>query len=255
MCGIVGAVAERNIVPILVEGLRRLEYRGYDSAGVAVIQSDGTIGLRRAVGKVAELDEKLKEASLSGRIGVAHTRWATHGPVTETNAHPHMSGDRVAVIHNGVIENFAPIKKELIAKGYEFQSDTDTEVAAHLVHDFLKQGHDLVEAVRQSVVRFEGAYALLVIDKEDPDRIVVSRVASPLVVGLGIGENYVASGVPALLPVTQRFMYLEQGDLAEIRREAVNIFDPSGKPVEREIHETQWNADSADKGPYRHFML
>ncbi|MFK7887455.1 MAG: glutamine--fructose-6-phosphate transaminase (isomerizing) [Gammaproteobacteria bacterium] len=255
MCGIVGAVAERNIVPILVEGLRRLEYRGYDSAGVAVIQEDGAIGLRRAVGKVADLDAKLADASLKGRIGVAHTRWATHGAVNETNAHPHMSGDRVAVIHNGVIENFQPIKEELLAKGYEFKSETDTEVAAHLVHDFLKQGLDLIEAVRQSVVRFEGAYALLVIDNEDPDRIVVSRVASPLVVGLGIGENYVASGVPALLPVTQRFMYLEQGDLAEIRRDAVNIFDVTGKPVEREVHETKWNSDSADKGPYRHFML
>ena len=164
MCGIVGAIAERNIVPILVEGLRRLEYRGYDSAGVAVIEENGSIGLRRTVGKVAELDEKLAAKPLNGRIGVAHTRWATHGGVTEANAHPHLSGERVAVIHNGVIENFQPIKDEMLKKGYEFHSETDTEVAAHLVHDFLKAGHDLVEAVRLSVERFEGAYALLVVD-------------------------------------------------------------------------------------------
>jgi glucosamine--fructose-6-phosphate aminotransferase (isomerizing) len=166
-----------------------------------------------------------------------------------------MSGNRVAVIHNGVIENFQPIKDEMLAKGYEFHSETDTEVAAHLVHDFLKSGVDLVEALRLSVQRFEGAYALLVVDNEDPDRFVVSRVASPLVIGLGLGENYVASGVPALLPVTQRFIYLEQGDLAEIRRDKVTIYDDTGKVVEREIHETNWTNDAAEKGPYRHFML
>ena len=255
MCGIVGAVAERNIVPILVEGLRRLEYRGYDSAGVAVLGDDQSIGLRRTVGKVAELDDKLKANPLHGRLGVAHTRWATHGGVTEANAHPHLSGDRVAVIHNGIIENYQEIKDELEGKGYEFLSETDTEVAAHLVHDYLKQGSSLLEAVQKSVARFTGAFALLVFDSEDPDRIVVSRVASPLVIGLGIGENFVASGVPALLPVTQRFIYLDQGDIAEITREAVRIFDDSGKPVERQVHETQWTSDSAEKGPYRHFML
>ncbi len=255
MCGIVGAIAERNIVPILVEGLRRLEYRGYDSAGVAVIEEGGGIGMRRTVGKVAELDEKLEARPLKGQVGVAHTRWATHGGVTEANAHPHLSGDRVAVIHNGVIENFQPIKEEMLAKGYVFSSETDTEVAAHLIHDFLKAGHDLVEAVRMAVTRFEGAYALLVIDAEDPDRIVVSRVASPLVIGLGIGENYVASGVPALLPVTQRFIYLEQGDLAEIKRDSVTIYDADGNTVTREIHETNWSNEAAEKGPYRHFML
>ncbi|WP_405243572.1 glutamine--fructose-6-phosphate transaminase (isomerizing) [Lentisalinibacter salinarum] len=255
MCGIVGAIAERNVVPVLVEGLRRLEYRGYDSAGVAVLEKDGGIGLRRTVGKVAELDAKLEADPLEGRLGVAHTRWATHGGVTEANAHPHLSGDRVAVIHNGIIENYQEIKEELQAKGYEFLSETDTEVAAHLVHDHLKDGCDLPEAVRRSVARFTGAFALLVFDAEDPDRFVVSRVASPLVIGLGIGENYVASGVPALLPVTQRFIYLEQGDLAEIKRDAVNIFDVDGNPVERKVHETQWSSDSAEKGPYRHFML
>ncbi|MDH3362129.1 MAG: glutamine--fructose-6-phosphate transaminase (isomerizing) [Gammaproteobacteria bacterium] len=254
MCGIVGAIAERNIVPVLVEGLRRLEYRGYDSAGVAVIDNN-KIGLCRTVGKVAELDEKLKKESLAGPIGVAHTRWATHGGVTEANAHPHLSGDRVAVIHNGIIENFQPIKDELLQKGYVFTSETDTEVAAHLVHDYLLQGLDLVEAVGKAVERFEGAYALLVVDAEDPDRIVVSRVASPLVIGIGDGENFVASGVPALLPVTKRFIYLEQGDLAEIRRDGVRIVATNGKEVAREVHETEWDSASAEKAPYSHFML
>src|SRR5688572_27167463 len=255
MCGIVGAIAERNIVPVLVEGLKRLEYRGYDSAGLAVVQANHKLGLRRTVGKVAQLEDKLVDAPLAGRIGVAHTRWATHGAVTEANAHPHLSGDRVAVIHNGIIENYEPLKNELVAKGYEFKSETDTEVAAHLVHDYLKQGHDLLEAVRMAVARFVGAYALLVFDAKDPERIIVTRIASPLVIGLGIGENFVASGVPALLPVTQRFIYLEQGDVAEITRDAVRIFDAKGNPVTRQVHETQWNQESAEKGPYRHFML
>ena len=196
-----------------------------------------------------------KTSPLRGQIGVAHTRWATHGGVTESNAHPHLSGDRVAVIHNGIIENFQEIKDELVAKGYEFSSETDTEVAAHLVYDYLKQGDDLLGAVGKAVKRFKGAYALLVIDAEDPNRIVVSRVASPLVVGLGLGENFVASGVPALLPVTQRFIYLEQGDLAEITREQVRIFDTDGNAVTREVHETQWDTEAAEKGPYRHYML
>ncbi|MGI9247589.1 MAG: glutamine--fructose-6-phosphate transaminase (isomerizing), partial [Woeseiaceae bacterium] len=248
-------VAERNIVPILVEGLRRLEYRGYDSAGVAVVGKDNDLGLCRTTGKVAELEEKLKQSPLRGRIGIAHTRWATHGGVTESNAHPHLSGNRIAVIHNGIIENFQPIKDELLAKGYEFQSETDTEVAAHLVYDYVQQGDNLLDAVRKAAKKFQGAYALLVVDAEDPDRIVVSRVASPLVIGLGLGENFVASGVPALLPVTQRFIYLEQGDIAEITREQVLIFDVDGNPVTREVHETQWDSEAAEKGPYRHYML
>lgn len=255
MCGIVGAVAEGNVVSILVEGLRRLEYRGYDSAGVAVVDDNNKIGLCRAVGKVAELDEKLEQNPLNGKIGVAHTRWATHGGVTEANAHPHLSGGRVAVIHNGIIENFQPIKDEMLAEGYEFDSETDTEVAAHLVHHYLEQGLDLVEAVGKAVERFTGAYALLVVDAEDPDRIVVSRVASPLVIGLGDDGNYVASGVPALLSVTKRFIYLEQGDLAEIRRDGVSIVDSDGNKVEREVHETDWDSGSAEKAPYDHFML
>ncbi|MEL7296445.1 MAG: glutamine--fructose-6-phosphate transaminase (isomerizing) [Pseudomonadota bacterium] len=255
MCGIVGAIAERNVVPILIEGLKRLEYRGYDSAGVSVLQQDGTLGLRRAVGKVAGLVDKLDADPMGGKLGVAHTRWATHGGVTEANAHPHLSEDRIAVIHNGVIENFQPIKDELLAKGYHFNSETDTEVAAHLVTDYLKSGLPLLDAVSKAVKRFEGAYALLVADREDPERFIVSRVASPLVIGLGIGENFVASGIQALLPVTQRFIYLEQGDLAEITRDSVVIYDTDGNQVEREIHETKVNSDAADKGPYRHYML
>jgi glucosamine--fructose-6-phosphate aminotransferase (isomerizing) len=255
MCGIVGAVAGKDVVPVLVEGLRRLEYRGYDSAGVAVIDAERSIQLRRAVGKVAELDDKLEADPMQGNIGVAHTRWATHGGVTEANAHPHVSGGRVAVIHNGIIENFQPIKDEMLAKGYVFESETDTEVAAHLIYDYLKEGLDLVQAVGKAVQRFEGAYALLVVDADDPNRIVVSRVASPLVIGIGDGENYVASGVPALLPVTQKFIYLEQGDLAEIRRDGVTIVDTDGNEVTREVHEAEWDSTSAEKAPYDHFML
>ncbi|HSG63759.1 MAG TPA: glutamine--fructose-6-phosphate transaminase (isomerizing), partial [Gammaproteobacteria bacterium] len=255
MCGIVGAIAERNVVAVLVEGLHRLEYRGYDSAGVVVAQPNHELGLVRTTGKVAELEQKLRAHPLTGHLGIAHTRWATHGGVTEANAHPHVSRGRVAVIHNGIIENFQEIKDELVEAGYEFQSETDTEVAAHLIHSLLGQGHGLVEAVRLAVRRFSGAYALLVIDAEDPQRIVASRIASPLVIGLGLGENFVASGVPALLPVTQRFVYLEEGDLAEITRDKVTVFDATGREVSRETHEAQYSSDTVDKGPYRHFML
>jgi glucosamine--fructose-6-phosphate aminotransferase (isomerizing) len=255
MCGIVGAIAERNVLPVLVEGLHRLEYRGYDSAGVAVAQDGDALGLVRTTGKVAELEAKLAEQPLSGHLGIAHTRWATHGGVTEQNAHPHVSRGRVAVIHNGIIENFQEIKDELIAAGYAFQSETDTEVAAHLIHRYLEDGLDLLDAVRAAMERFTGAYALLVIDAEHPERIIASRIASPLVIGLGLGENFVASGVPALLPVTQRFVYLEEGDVADITRDRVTIYDAEGNETKREIHEANYSADAVDKGPYRHFML
>ncbi|MBV8062283.1 MAG: glutamine--fructose-6-phosphate transaminase (isomerizing), partial [Nevskia sp.] len=254
MCGIVGAVAQRNITPILLEGLRRLEYRGYDSAGVAVLDRD-RIELRRAVGKVAQLEEKLATHPLSGQLGIAHTRWATHGGVTEANAHPHVSGGRVAVIHNGIIENYEPLKAELQAKGYEFKSETDTEVIAHLVHDNLEGGVGLAEAVREAVRRFTGAYAIVVFDAQHPDRFVVARIASPLVIGLGFGENFVASDVSALLPVTQRFIYLEEGDIAEISRDAVHLFGADGHKRERKIHDIALRPEAAEKGQYRHFML
>jgi glucosamine--fructose-6-phosphate aminotransferase (isomerizing) len=254
MCGIVGAVAQRNITPILLEGLRRLEYRGYDSAGLAVLDRD-RIGLRRAVGKVAQLEARLEAQPISGQLGIAHTRWATHGGVTEANAHPHVSGGRVAVIHNGIIENYEPLKAELQAKGYDFRSETDTEVIAHLVHDNLKHGVGLAEAVREAVRRFTGAYAIVVFDAQSPDRFVVARIASPLVIGLGFGENLVASDVSALLPVTQRFIYMEEGDIAEITREAVHLFGADGHKRERKVHDIATRPEAAEKGQYRHFML
>ncbi len=255
MCGIVGAIAERNVVPVLIEGLHRLEYRGYDSAGIVVAQGDSALGLVRTTGKVAELETKLAEHPLAGRLGIAHTRWATHGGVTERNAHPHVSRSRVAVIHNGIIENFQEIRDELTVAGYVFESETDTEVAAHLVHRYLDEGLDLLDAVRAAVERFTGAYALLVIDVEHPERIIATRIASPLVIGLGLGENFVASGIPALLPVTQRFVYLDEGDVAEITRERVTVYDAKGNEVRRDVHETTVSADAVEKGPYRHFML
>jgi glucosamine--fructose-6-phosphate aminotransferase (isomerizing) len=255
MCGIVGAVARKNVTPILVEGLQRLRYRGYDSTGIAVVGDDGRIGLRRAVGKVEMLEARLQAQVCEGLIGIAHSRWATHGGVTEANAHPHVSGGRVAVIHNGIIENYEALRSELREKGYVFESETDTEVIAHLVLDFLRQGLGLAEAVRRAVRRFEGAYAIVVIDAMTPDRLVVARIASPLVIGLGDGENFVASDVQALLPVTRRFQFLEEGDLAEIRRDGVSIFDADGREVERKVHESQLSADAVERGEYAHYML
>ena len=229
MCGIVGAVAGRDVVPTLVEGLRRLEYRGYDSTGIALVNEAGKLQLRRAVGKVVKLEQRLQTEPCAGQIGIAHSRWATHGGVTEANAHPHVSKNRIAVIHNGIIENYGAIKAELLAKGYQFFSETDTEVISHLVHEQASTGLDLTRAVQAAVKRFHGAYAIVVFDAQQPDRVVVARIASPLVVGLGEGENFVASDVQALLPVTRRFQFLEEGDVAEIRRDGVSIFDAAGR--------------------------
>ncbi|AWM89466.1 glutamine--fructose-6-phosphate transaminase (isomerizing) [Pseudomonas sp. 31-12] len=255
MCGIVGAVAERNITAILLEGLKRLEYRGYDSAGVAVFTNDGILDRVRRPGKVNELDQALAEAPLIGRLGIAHTRWATHGAPCERNAHPHLSGQNLAVVHNGIIENYEALREQLKAQGYVFTSDTDTEVIAHLLAHKLKDLHDLTVALKATVKELHGAYGLAVISADQPDRLVAARSGSPLVIGLGLGENFLASDQLALRQVTDRFMYMEEGDIAEIRRDSVQIWDVDGKLVEREAVQYGDNAESAEKGEYRHFML
>ena len=254
MCGIVGAVAERNITPILIEGLKRLEYRGYDSAGVAVFTNAGKLERLRRPGKVSELDQALAGEPLVGRLGIAHTRWATHGAPCERNAHPHFSGD-VAVVHNGIIENHEALREQLKSLGYVFTSDTDTEVIAHLLDHKLKDHSDLTAALKATVKELHGAYGLAVICASQPDRVVAARSGSPLVIGLGLGENFLASDQLALRQVTDRFMYLEEGDIADIRRESVAIWDVNGNSVEREAVQYRDGAEAADKGEYRHFML
>ncbi len=255
MCGIVGAIAERNVIPVLMEGLRRLEYRGYDSAGIAVRQDDGHLHRIRSVGKVASLQELLDTRPLDSHLGIAHTRWATHGMPAERNAHPHMSGESVAIVHNGIIENHATLRAELEAAGYRFTSETDTEVVAHLLASILQSGCDILDAVRQATDRLVGAYALAVVSPDESDRLVVARAGSPLVVGVGLGENFIASDVFALLPVTQNFLFLEEGDIADIRRDGIRVFDSEGNPAQRPVRQSQLAASSADKGPYAHYML
>ena len=254
MCGIVGAVAQRNVTPILVEGLRRLEYRGYDSAGVAVIDDARQLRLTRAVGKVAQLAEALTAEPNGGRTGIAHTRWATHGVPAERNSHPHVSRD-VAVVHNGIIENHEELRGELLAAGFKFASETDTEVAAHLIQFYIDQGQDLRSAVQTAIRRFHGAYALAVISATEPSRLLLARKGSPLCIGIGIGEHFAASDASALLPVTNRFVYLDEGDLAEIRTDGYDVFDLHGKPQQRAVRISSLSADAVDRGPYRHFML
>lgn len=254
MCGIVGAVAERNITAILLEGLKRLEYRGYDSAGVAVFTNDETLERMRRPGKVSELEAALAEHPLVGRLGIAHTRWATHGAPCERNAHPHFSGD-IAVVHNGIIENHEALREQLKALGYVFTSDTDTEVIAHLLNHKLKDQPDLSVALKATVKELHGAYGLAVINAKQPDRLVAARSGSPLVIGLGLGENFLASDQLALRQVTDRFMYLEEGDIAEIRRDNVQIWDINGNAVERQTVQYSDGAEAADKGEFRHYML
>jgi len=254
MCGIVGAVAQRDVAPILVEGLKRLEYRGYDSAGIAVVD-DGAVERVRVAGKVRLLEEALHAEPRPGGLGIAHTRWATHGVPSVSNAHPHVCRGTVALVHNGIIENHEQLRSEQRAAGHEFNSETDTEVVVNRVYDFLQQGCDLIEAVRRTTFDLEGAYALGVLATTSADRLVVARRGSPLVIGLGIGENFVASDVFALLPVTQRFIFLQEGDLAEITRDAVRIFDQHGHPVARAESVSELSPDAAEKAGYRHFML
>jgi len=255
MCGIVGAIAERNIVPILMEGLRRLEYRGYDSAGIAVLNGTQQLKRLRTVGKVKALQEALEQNPAHGNVGIAHTRWATHGVPSERNAHPHISLDGLAIVHNGIIENHEELRADLQRHGYTFASETDTEVIAHRIHHHLDRVKDLFKAVRATVAELEGAYALAVVSEHDPDRIILAREGCPVVIGLGVEENFVASDVAALLPVTRRFVFLEEGDVAEIRRKSIRILDKEGNSVDRPVRESELSADSAEKGQYRHFML
>jgi glucosamine--fructose-6-phosphate aminotransferase (isomerizing) len=261
----VGAIAGRDVLPVLIEGLRRLEYRGYDSAGVALVGADGKMERLRAVGKVKALEDAIAANPISGHVGIAHTRWATHGAPSERNAHPHVSRDGLAIVHNGIIENYEELRDELRASGYQFESETDTEVIAHRVHFHMERLGELFKAVRATVAELEGAYALAVISQQDPARIIVARVGCPVVIGIGSGsgngngagseENFVASDVAALLPVTRKFMFLEEGDVAEVTRTTVRIVDRDGNQANRALRESELSADAAEKGEYAHYML
>ncbi|MEE3279280.1 MAG: glutamine--fructose-6-phosphate transaminase (isomerizing) [Pseudomonadota bacterium] len=255
MCGIVGATARRDVPPILLAGLERLEYRGYDSAGIAVQANDAaSIDCRRTLGKVAELVDDLRREPMSGHSGIAHTRWATHGAPSEQNAHPHNSNDRICLVHNGIIENFEFLRDELRASGYEFTSETDSEVIVHLVDSYYAESEDLLRAVKEAIGRLEGAYAIGVMCRDEPGRIVAARLGSPLVVGVGIGEHYIASDVLALRPVTDRFIYLEEGDLVDITADVLSFWNVEDESVIRTSVRVQVGADEADKGAYRHHM-
>ena len=253
MCGIVGAIADRDIVPVLVEGLKRLEYRGYDSAGIAVLDEDRLRRVRRT-GRVSEMEAAAGEQGLAAGLGIGHTRWATHGGVTEHNAHPHISFDELAVVHNGIIENHDSQRDRLRERGYVFESDTDTEVIAHLVHFHQKQGADLLTAVQSAVRELTGAYAIAVVSKNEPDRMIVARMGCPLLVGLGDGENFVASDVSAIIQATRRVIFLEEGDTAELTRDGVQVFGEEGQRVQREVHVSDVSLASLELGLYSHFM-
>lgn len=256
MCGIVGGIAERNLVPILLEGLRRLEYRGYDSSGIALLGSNSNIKRVRSIGKIKELEARIAEEaeSFHGHIGIAHTRWATHGMPSEKNAHPHICNNKVVVVHNGIIENYQTLKRSQLEAGYQFTSETDTEVVVHAIHQRLEKTDDLFRAVTQAVSQFEGAYALGVISVSDPNTLIAARKGSPLVIGVGIGEYFIASDVSALLPVTQSFIFLEEGDIAKITREQVQIFDAEGQLVDRPIKQSSLSTTSVELGEHKHFM-
>ncbi len=254
MCGIVAAAAERDVVPILIAGLRALEYRGYDSAGLSVLANDD-IERARALGKVRELEARLLEKPLSGTTGIAHTRWATHGAPSERNAHPHVSSGAVSVVHNGIIENHVVLRDELKSLGYRFESDTDTEVIAHLIHHIMQEGHTLREAGLAAIKRLHGAYAIAVISRDAPGHVIGARRGAPLCVGIGIGEHFLGSDVQALIKVTNQFVYLEEGDLVEITRNSMQIYDEADARVERRVHQSELSADSVERGEYRHYML
>ena len=254
MCGIVGGATQRDIGPILMEGLKRLEYRGYDSAGLAVLDSDGEIQRLRALGKVRMLEEQWQQRPIAGGVGIAHTRWATHGKPSEANAHPHVCENAVAVVHNGIIENHERLRAEQAARDYRFTSETDTEVIAHQIHAHLQPGADLLQAVRDAIQELRGAYALGVLATAEPDRLIAVRKGSPLVIGVGIGEYFIASDASALLPVTRAFIHLEEGDVADLRRDRLRIYDADGNRVERPIEESRLSLDAADRGQYRHHM-
>ncbi len=254
MCGIVGMVAHREVRDVLLEGLRRLEYRGYDSAGMALADRGGNLTALRRTGKIRELEQALLETPLQGRVGIAHTRWATHGIPSERNAHPHTSHNQVAVVHNGIIENHETLRQLLQDRGYVFGSETDTECIVHLVHWYLQQGMGLLAAVRAACAELRGAYAICVISQSEPGRIVAARLGSPLVVGLGDSENFIASDVYALVGETRRFIYLEEHDIVELTAETINIQDADHHPVERPVHETGLTADAVERGGYRHYM-
>lgn len=255
MCGIVGGISKRDVVPLLVDGLRRMEYRGYDSAGVVVVDEKGCVDRIRRAGKVEKLASAI-DGKMHGSIGVGHTRWATHGAPNESNAHPHVCRNSVALVHNGIIENHEDLHAQQLAKGFEFTSDTDTEVVVHQIYDYhIDQGLDLLKSVQRTLSDIRGAYALGVISNKDPNRIIAARFGSPLVIGLGENENFIASDAAALLPVTRKFIYLHDGDIADVRLGGVTIFDTNGKEVTRQIHESTLTPDATDKGEFDHFML
>ena len=255
MCGIVAMVGQREVSKVLIEGLKRLEYRGYDSAGLAVLDKTAKIRLNKVKGKVASLVKSLENSPCEGNIGIAHTRWATHGSPEKKNAHPHIGGDDVAIVHNGIIENYAELYKQLQSQGYTFQSDTDSEVIAALISQELTKNISLVEAVRSSIDKLDGAFALAIFSIHEPDKLIIAKRRSPVVLGLGIGENFVASDISALYLVTQRFIFLEEDDLAIVENEKIIIFDVNGNEVERPERISQQSPDLISKSGYKHFML
>src|SRR5579863_5534038 len=253
MCGIVGYAGHQEATPILIGGLKRLEYRGYDSAGIAAVGNDGKIDLRRAVGKLANLEKLLEARPLSGHTGIGHTRWATHGRPSEENAHPHKAGP-VAVIHNGIVENFVDLRTELLARGHKLSSETDTELISHLIEEKLKTARGLTEAVREAVLRLRGSFSIVVLSETEPGKLVAAKTATPLVLGLGDGENFIASDIPAILEHTRRAMVLEDGELAEVTANSIRLMKFDGTPVTREPRQVEWDAVAATKAGFRHYL-